>query len=110
MLYPRGALAELEPRADEGVLFFDGASRDAALCSAESRSERGAFGGTGARARWGRMEVLSEKGDEREAASRLFSVLHELDAAGLASIRAERCGLAGLGAAVDDRLYKASRK
>lgn len=57
-----------------------------------------------------RVEVLSERGDSREAAARLFSVLHRLDAEGAPEIWAERVPPDGLGAAVNDRLYKASRK
>ncbi len=57
-----------------------------------------------------RVETLSESGDPREAAARLFSVLHRLDAEGVREIWAERIPSDGLGIAVNDRLYKASRK
>ena len=56
------------------------------------------------------VQVLSEEGDLREAAARLFSLLHDLDEAGLAAIYAERVPDAGLGRAINDRLYRASRK
>ena len=56
------------------------------------------------------VQILSEEGDMREAAARLFSLLHDLDEAGLAAIYAERVPDAGLGRAINDRLYRASRK
>jgi L-threonylcarbamoyladenylate synthase len=54
--------------------------------------------------------VLSERGDMREAASRLFALLHELDTAGFEIIHAERVPEEGLGRAINDRLYRASKK
>jgi len=57
-----------------------------------------------------RIDVLSERGDMREAASRLFALLHELDAAGFGIIHAERVPEEGLGRAINDRLYRASKK
>lgn len=102
-LYPHGGLSLLTPDHAEAVLFFDSASRNASLGSAESgRSPRA--GG------WGAVRVLSESGDSVEAAASLFATLHELDAAGLSRIRAERAPDHGLGAAINDRLYKASEK
>jgi len=56
------------------------------------------------------VQILSEEGDMREAAACLFSLLHDLDEAGLAAIYAERVPDAGLGRAINDRLYRASRK
>ena len=56
------------------------------------------------------VQMLSEEGDMREAAARLFSLLHDLDEAGFAAIYAERAPDAGLGRAINDRLYRASRK
>lgn len=54
--------------------------------------------------------ALSPAGDMREAASRLFAAMHELDARGFASIYAERVPEEGLGRAINDRLYRASFK
>ncbi|HKU81306.1 MAG TPA: L-threonylcarbamoyladenylate synthase [Candidatus Tumulicola sp.] len=51
---------------------------------------------------------LSERGDLREAAARLFETLHELDELGLRRIDVEPVGEAGLGAAIMDRLRRAS--
>jgi L-threonylcarbamoyladenylate synthase len=56
------------------------------------------------------VEVLSERGDLREAAARLFAALHRLDALGLERIFAQRVPAAGLGLAINDRLERAARK
>lgn len=56
-------------------------------------------------------EVLSPSGDPVEAAARLFTALHRLDGnPSIDRIYAERVPPAGLGAAVMDRIYKASVK
>jgi L-threonylcarbamoyladenylate synthase len=54
------------------------------------------------------MEVLSERGDLVEAASRLFAALRRLDEAGLERIYAERVPDHGLGVAINDRLTRAA--
>jgi L-threonylcarbamoyladenylate synthase len=54
--------------------------------------------------------ALSPAGDMREAASRLFAAMHELDARGFAAIYAERVPEEGLGRAINDRLQRASVK
>lgn len=54
------------------------------------------------------VEVLSEKGDLREAAARFFSCLHRLDKAGLDMIYAEPVPEVGLGRAIMNRLMKAA--
>jgi L-threonylcarbamoyladenylate synthase len=51
---------------------------------------------------------LSDRGDLREAAANLFRYLRELDALGLDLIVAERIPSRGLGAAIMDRLERAS--
>lgn len=53
---------------------------------------------------------LSEKGDLREAASRLFDILHSLDKLNLDMIYAEPVPETGLGKAINDRLRKAAGK
>ena len=53
---------------------------------------------------------LSERQDLREAAANLFRYLHELDALGLDVIVAERVPSRGLGAAIMDRLQRASHR
>ncbi|GAB1483694.1 hypothetical protein MASR2M78_25100 [Treponema sp.] len=79
------------------MLFFDGAARD-------EYQREGASLGLGTEPI---IRVLSEKGNTLEAASNLFDILHELDSLGLSRIRAERAKEEGLGAAINDRLYKA---
>lgn len=54
------------------------------------------------------MEVLSPHGDLREAAANLFAALRRLDELGLERILAEPVPEQGLGAAIMDRLRKAS--
>ena len=54
------------------------------------------------------VEILSRKGDMREAASSLFAKLRLLDAEGLDLIVAESVPDEGLGAAINDRLRKAA--
>lgn len=54
------------------------------------------------------VEVLSPCGDLREAAANLFAALHRLDALGLDLIVADTVPNEGLGAAINDRLSKAS--
>ena len=56
----------------------------------------------------GRMVVLSKKGDLREAASRLFSGLRQLDRLNLRRILAECVPDTGLGRAINDRLKRAA--
>jgi len=53
---------------------------------------------------------LSDLGDLREAAANLFRYLRELDALGLDLILAERVPSRGLGAAIMDRLERASHR
>ena len=53
---------------------------------------------------------LSDKGELREAAANLFRYLRELDALGLDLIIAERLPCHGLGAAIMDRLQRASHR
>ncbi len=60
--------------------------------------------------RFARTRVLSLSGDLVEAAAALFAALHELDQAGFDEIWAERVPGRGLGPAINDRLYKASKK
>lgn len=54
------------------------------------------------------VENLSESGDLREAASRLFSALQALDRSGAATIAAEPVPGEGLGEAINDRLSRAA--
>ncbi|MCL1856981.1 MAG: L-threonylcarbamoyladenylate synthase [Kiritimatiellaeota bacterium] len=54
------------------------------------------------------VECLSEEGDVRLAASRLFAAMRRLDAADLCGIVAELVPDAGLGLAINDRLRRAA--
>jgi L-threonylcarbamoyladenylate synthase len=54
------------------------------------------------------MRHLSERGDIREAAANFFQMLRELDAENLDLIVAERVPEEGIGAAINDRLERAS--
>jgi L-threonylcarbamoyladenylate synthase len=54
------------------------------------------------------LRILSERGDLSEVAASLFSALRELDAAGLDLIVVDTCEPIGLGAAIMDRLLRAS--
>jgi L-threonylcarbamoyladenylate synthase len=56
------------------------------------------------------VEVLSERGDLREAAANLFSAIRRLDGSGLDLILAESVPETSLGRAIMDRLHRASAK
>jgi L-threonylcarbamoyladenylate synthase len=56
------------------------------------------------------QEILSEKGDLREAATNLYSILHRLDKLELDVIIAERLPDIGLGKSINDRLERATKK
>jgi L-threonylcarbamoyladenylate synthase len=56
------------------------------------------------------MRCLSEQGDLREAAANFFRMLRELDAENLDLIVAERVPEEGIGAAISDRLERASTR
>ncbi len=56
------------------------------------------------------VRILSHRGDLREAAVNLFRYLRELDALGLDVIVAERVPSLGVGAAIMDRLERASHR
>jgi len=74
-------------------LFFDGASRDQWLSGQPEPKA---------------VAVLSETGDMLEAASRLFETLHELDRLDVRRIYTQLAPEHGLGAAINDRLRRAS--
>jgi L-threonylcarbamoyladenylate synthase len=54
------------------------------------------------------VRVISEAGDLNEVAARIFSSLRELDLAGLDCIAVDTCEPVGLGAAIMDRLLRAT--
>jgi len=92
-LVPAGALPSSPASSGAAALSFGAASRDAASASG----------------RYSVVRCLSEAGDPVEAASRLFSLLHEFDREGVPEIWAELLPEEGLGRAVNDRLRKASK-
>ena len=96
-LVDAGGLLNAGPRGRSAALLFDAASKAALEIS-------------GAAGAYAEIRLLSEKGDLLEAAAHLFSTLHELDRCGFDAIWAERLPERGLGRAVNDRLYKASKK
>jgi len=55
------------------------------------------------------IEILSKKGDFREAAANLFAAIRRLDSLNLDLILAETVPEVGLGRAINDRLRRASR-
>ncbi len=55
-------------------------------------------------------EFLTEQGDAREGAARLFATLRQMDQRDLVLIAAERAPNEGLGVAINDRLRRASAK
>ena len=54
------------------------------------------------------VTVLSETGDTKEAATRLFAALREMDRSGVQRILATRAPATGLGPAINDRLTRAA--
>jgi len=56
------------------------------------------------------VEILSKKGDLREAAANLFAAIRRLDTLNLDVILAEAIPEVGLGRAISDRLRRASKK
>ena len=73
------------------------------------RDRCGYLGFTAAKRGFRFGEVLSERGDLREAAARFFASLRRLDSLGLSAIVAEPVPEEGLGVAIMDRLKRASR-
>ena len=86
------------------------------------REPRGGMEGVEREGRWGLLawqegregfaavEVLSARGDLREAAATLFAKMRRLDEAGLDGLVAERVPEVGLGCAINDRLKRASAR
>ena len=81
---------------------------DTASVAMHERGGAGALTLTEIPTGYAQVRVLAASGDMREAASRLFVALHELDSAGLSRIDAQPLPEIGLGAAIMDRLRRAS--
>jgi L-threonylcarbamoyladenylate synthase len=104
-LYSREEILALPWEEDDARLFYDGSTRDAwrdAWLSAPSRRKTAPLSGD-------RLRVLSETGSAAEAAANLFAALHELDRTEARRILAQRAPTGGLGEAINDRLFRASR-
>jgi L-threonylcarbamoyladenylate synthase len=71
------------------------------------RARSGFIGLSRAPLGYAEVRLLSERGDLREAAARLFEALHDLDERGLERIDAEPFPERGLGVAIMDRLRRA---
>jgi L-threonylcarbamoyladenylate synthase len=93
ILHDPEELAVLRSRDGEGYLFFSGKNRDTLI----GRNPGAPV-----------VFILSETGSALEAAANLFEHLHRLDRLGLSAIHAETLPREGLGAAVNDRLIRAS--
>jgi L-threonylcarbamoyladenylate synthase len=89
------------PRTPIRIVAFDAVGPD-------ERAAAGALAFREAPGGYAEVRVLSRAGDLREAASRFFELLHELDAADVTRIDAEPLPEAGWGAAMMDRLRRAS--
>ena len=98
VVYDNDSPGAMPNHGGAALLFFDGASRDAWLAAGRSQPQAAA------------IEVLSETGDMREAAARLFQILHRLDMPGAGAIHAQLAPEAGLGAAINDRLKRAAAR
>jgi len=101
---PGQTLSHYAPRTSVLLLHPDGripSGRRVGLLCLRPRASTDGFGA---------VEVLSRDGDLREAAVNLFAALHRLDALNLDMILAESVPETGLGAAIMDRLRRASRK
>jgi len=100
---------------DCAELFFAEKDQRVGLLAWNPRSRKGDFQigqrrtGNWRSLRFAAVRHLSERQDLREAATNLFRYLRELDALGLDLIVAERVPGQGLGAAILDRLERASR-
>jgi L-threonylcarbamoyladenylate synthase len=84
------------------------AGRGAASYHGSTSKPRPATAATKAPADFATMRYLSKRGDLREAAANFFRMLRELDAENLDLIVAERVPEEGIGAAINDRLRRAS--
>jgi L-threonylcarbamoyladenylate synthase len=91
-------------------LLAPGAQVGCAGASAVAGPRVGLLAWREAPAGFGATEVLSERGDLVEAASRLFAALRRLDEAGLERIYAESVPDLGLGVAINDRLSRAAAR
>jgi L-threonylcarbamoyladenylate synthase len=109
-------LKNFSPPAEKriGVLCFSSvaavAGRGAASYHGSTSKPRPATAATKAPADFATIRYLSKRGDLREAAANFFRILRKLDAENLDLIVAERVPEEGIGAAINDRLERASTR
>jgi L-threonylcarbamoyladenylate synthase len=112
-VYSRDCIIALSRKAgetaDSAFLFFDGSTRNAWLSGhGEAGVPIWALPDRGEAMPL--IKTLSERGDLLEAAANLFGFLHELDRAEISQIHAQLAPEQGLGAAINDRLKRASAR
>ena len=93
-----GIIAAIEPGLGEGAEELD---LDGRLLSPGLVEDRRGYS---------HVEVLSARGDMREAAAQLFAALRSFDRGGYRKIYAIRVEKSGLGRAIMDRLERASAR
>ena len=109
-------LKNFSPPAEKqiGALCFSSvaavAGRGAASYHGSTSKPRPATAATKAPADFATIRYLSKRGDLREAAANFFRILRKLDAENLDLIVAERVPEEGIGAAINDRLERASTR
>jgi L-threonylcarbamoyladenylate synthase len=90
-------IGKLAYEKDSAYLFFDGSARNKWISA--QKPPKSAI-----------IKVLSETGQILEASARLFETLHELEKSQISRIFAQLAPPEGLGAAINDRLTRASVK
>ncbi|MDR2535688.1 MAG: threonylcarbamoyl-AMP synthase [Treponema sp.] len=97
ILHGQAEMSSVPYNRSEGYLFFSSDSR-----SRWTKTQQPDLDGEGE----SRIRTLSEAGNMPEAAANLFKTLHELDKLEIFAIHAEQVPNAGLGNAVNDRLFR----
>jgi len=110
-VFSREEMIRLPFEQDAAYLFFDGSTRDAWLEAQERRDTQGRRNGRGqpeGRRDSAIIRTLSEQGAVLEASACLFEILHELEKCRISRIFTQFAPFEGLGAAINDRLSRAS--
>jgi L-threonylcarbamoyladenylate synthase len=94
-VFGSGDIVKVPFEKDAGYLFFDNTSRDKWMKEKTPPLPK-------------MIRTLSESGNASEAAACLFEALHEMDNSGFTRIYAQFAPCEGLGAAINDRLRRAS--
>ena len=112
-LHSPGEMAALPFNKNEGYLFFSEKNRDdwkRRLKDDRSNIDQSNIDQLPVNCQAQKILALSEKADLCQAAANLFEYLHKLDKSGVICIHAETLPEEGIGAAVNDRLHRASLK